>query len=245
MDLGEWSNSLHLKFLLYNFFMISDIQKIFDNISGCYDKLNNIISLGWHHRIKKEAIDNVPLKSDFKVLDLCTGTGDIAIYIASVVKNGNVVGVDFSEKMLVIARKKGQGIENLSFIKADALNLPFKDEEFDACFISFGLRNLTDLRKGLQEMKRVTKEGGYVVSLDMGKPKGIIGFFYNLFLFFIVPILGFLFSKKFAAYKYLPESTKKFPSPEKLVEIFEQTGFKNVERHDFIFGAISEQFGEV
>lgn len=246
MDLGEWSNSLLLKFLLYNFFMISDIQKIFDNISGCYDRLNNIISFGHHLDVKIQAIKNVPLKSDFKILDLCTGTGDIAIYIAeNIVKEGLVIGADFSEKMLEIARKKGQGIENLTFIEADALNLPFKDEEFDACFISFGLRNLTDLKKGLQEMKRVTKKGGFVVSLDMGKPKGIIGFFYHIFLFFIVPILGFLFSRKFAAYKYLPESTKKFPSPEKLVEIFEQTGFKNVQRHDFVFGAISEQIGEV
>lgn len=225
--------------------MSNEIQKMFDNISVCYDRLNNIISFGRHFDIKRQAINNVPLKSDFKILDLCTGTGDIAIHISSIVKDGLVIGVDFSEKMLEIARKKGEGIENLAFAQADALDLPFKDGEFDACFISFGLRNLTDLKKGLAEMKRVTKKGGYVVSLDMGKPKGIIGFFYNLFLFLVVPILGFLFSSKFAAYKYLPESTKKFPSPDELVKIFEETGLKNIQRYDFLFGAISEQVGEV
>lgn len=225
--------------------MSSEIQKMFDNIAQSYDKLNNIISFGRHLDTKKQAISNVPLKSDFKVLDLCTGTGDIAIYIASIVKDGLVIGADFSEKMLEIARKKGEGIENLAFVQADALDLPFKDEEFDACFISFGLRNLTDLRKGLAEMKRVTKNGGYVVNIDTGKPKGLMGFVYNLFFFHIIPLLGLLFSGKFSPYKYLPQSTKKFPSPDELVKIFEETELKNVQRYDFLFGAISEQTGQV
>lgn len=224
--------------------MSNDIQKMFDNIAQSYDKLNNIISFGRHLDTKKQAINNVPLKSDFKILDLCTGTGDIAICIASIVKDGLVIGADFSEKMLEIARKKGEGIENLAFVQADALDLPFKDEEFDACFISFGLRNLTDLKKGLAEMKRVTKKGGYVVNIDTGKPKGLMGFVYNLFFFHIIPLLGLIFSGKFSPYKYLPQSTKNFPSPDELIKIFEETGLKNVQRYDFLFGAISEQVGE-
>lgn len=224
--------------------MSNEIQKMFDNIAQSYDKLNNIISFGRHLDTKKQAINNVPLKSDFKVLDLCTGTGDIAIYIARIVRDGLVIGADFSEKMLEIARKKGEGIENLAFTQADVLNLPFKDEEFDACFISFGLRNLTDLRKGLSEMKRVTKKGGYVVNIDTGKPKGLMGFIYNLFFFHVIPLLGLVFSGKFSPYKYLPQSTKKFPSPEELVKIFEETGLKDIQRYDFLFGAISEQIGE-
>lgn len=225
--------------------MTNEIQKMFDNIAQNYDKLNNIISFGRHLDTKKQAINNVPLKSDFKILDLCTGTGDIAIYIAkNIVKDGLVIGVDFSEKMLELARKKGEGIENLAFTQADALDLPFKDEEFDASFISFGLRNLTDLKKGLQEMKRVTKKGGYVVNIDTGKPKGLMGFVYNLFFFHIIPLLGLIFSGKFTPYKYLPESTKKFPAPDELVKIFEETGLQNIQRHDFLFGAISEQIGQ-
>ena len=226
--------------------MRTDIKNMFNNIAKNYDKLNNIISFGLHLNVKKRAINNVPLKSDFKILDLCTGTGDIAIYIAkNIVKKGCVIGADFSQEMLRIAKFKAQNIENLDFIAADALNLPFKDEEFDACFISFGLRNLTDLKKGLEEMKRVTKKGGFVVSIDTGKPKGIVGFFFNLFFFHIVPILGKIFNKDASPYKYLPKSTKKFPSPDELVKIFEQTGLKNIKKYDFIFGAISEQIGEI
>lgn len=225
--------------------MPDDIKKMFDNIAKSYDKLNNIISLKMHLRIKEQAIKNVSLKPDFKVLDVCTGTGDIAIYIAQILPQGAVTGVDFSQNMLEIARKKAKNIKNITFINADALNLPFKDGEFDACFISFGLRNLTDLKKGLQEIKRVTKSGGFVVSLDTGKPKGIIGFFYNLFFFKLVPILGRIFHGDFQPYKYLPESTKKFPPPDELVKIFEEIGLKNVERYDFLFGAISEQIGVV
>lgn len=224
---------------------MSDIQNMFDNIAASYDKLNNIISFGRHLDVKKRAINNVALKPDVKILDLCTGTGDIAIYIAkNIVKDGQVIGVDFSQEMLKIARKKGQGVENLTFIKVDALDLPFKDEEFDACFISFGLRNLTNLKKGLQEMKRVTKKGGFVINIDTGKPKGIMGFVYNLFFFHIIPLLGLVFSGKLTPYKYLPESTKKFPNPDELVKIFEEIGLKDIKRHDFLFGAISEQIGE-
>lgn len=253
--------------------MSEKIKEMFDKIAKNYDKLNNIISFKMHLNVKKSAINNVTLKSDSKVLDVCTGTGDIAIYLASKLPEGQVIGVDFSDKMLKIAEDKLQkarskrpslyvvGLanptyfsnqlhvlnepQNIEFINADALNLPFKDGEFDACFISFGLRNLDDLKKGLEEMKRVTKEGGFVVNLDTGKPKGIVGFFYNLFFFHIIPIFGKFFNGDSSPYKYLPQSTKKFPSPDELMKIFEEVGLKNVKRYDFLFGAISEQVGEV
>lgn len=223
-----------------------NIQKMFNSIAKHYDKLNNIISFGFQLKVKKTAINNVPLKPDFKVLDVCTGTGDIAIYIAkNITKEGKVTGVDFSENMLEIARNKAKNIENVDFITADALNLPFEDGEFDACFISFGLRNLTDLKKGLSEMKRVTKKGGFVVSLDMGKPKGIFKIFYRLYFFNIVPLFGRIFAKNSSPYKYLPESTENFPSSDELVQIFKEIGLSDVKKYDFLFGAISEQTGIV
>lgn len=219
---------------------------MFDNIAKNYDKLNNIISLKMHLCVKKRAISNVALKADSKVLDVCTGTGDIAIYLAqNVIKDGTITGLDFSEEMLKLAKNKAQNIKNLNFIEGDALNLPFDDNEFDACFISFGLRNLTDLKRGLQEMKRVTIEGGFVVNIDTGKPKGIVGFLFNLFFFHLVPLLGYFFHGDSSPYKYLPESTKNFPNPDELVKIFEELGFKNVKKYDFLFGAISQQIGEV
>jgi len=226
--------------------MTKDIKQMFDNIAKNYDKLNNIISLGMHYAVKKQAIHNVPLKSDFKILDVCTGTGDIAIYIAkNIIKEGKVVGVDFSEKMLEIAKKKASDLKNIEFISADALNLPFEDAEFDACFISFGLRNLQDLEKGLLEMKRVTKKNGFVVNLDTGKPNGMVKFFHQLYFFYIVPIFGRLFNGNSSPYKYLPHSTKKFPSGDELVQIFINIGLSDVKKNDFLFGAISQQLGMV
>jgi len=225
--------------------MSNNTKEMFNNIAKNYDKLNDIISFKMHLNVKKHAINNVHLEPDAKVLDVCTGTGDIAIYLAKKITKGYVIGVDFSQNMLKIARTKAQNVENLTFLNADALNLPFNDNEFDACFISFGLRNLTDLKAGLKEMKRVTKSGGFVVNLDTGKPQGIIGVFYNLFFFHLVPIFGRLFNGDSSPYKYLPQSTKNFPSPDELVKIFEELGFKNVKKYDFLFGAISQQIGEI
>lgn len=226
--------------------LTNNIKKMFNNIARNYDKLNNLMTFGLHLKIKKAAIKNVPLKSGFKVLDLCTGTGDIAIYLArNIIKDGKVTAVDFSENMLEIAKQKAAKIKNIEFVNADVLNLPFQDGEFDACFISFGLRNLTGLKKGLLEMKRVTKKGGYVVNLDTGKPKGIAGFFHKLFFFYIVPLIGRLFNGDSSPYKYLPESTKKFPNADELVKIFEEIGLNEVKKIDFLFGAISQQTGKV
>lgn len=224
----------------------TNINKMFDNIAKNYDKLNNIISLGLQLKIKEKAINNAVLKPDSKILDVCTGTGDIAIYIANnKLKEGRVTGVDFSENMLNIARKKASNIKNIDFIAADALNLPFKDGEFDACFISFGLRNLPDIEKAILEMKRVTKKGGLIVNIDTGKPKGIFKFLHHLYFFYIVPILGRLFNGDSSPYKYLPQSTKSFPSCDELALIFEKLGLTNVKKYDFLFGTISEQIGMV
>lgn len=222
------------------------IKQMFDNIAKNYDKLNNIISLNRQLSVKKKAINNIALKPNSKVLDICTGTGDIAVYLGkNVIKEGKIIGVDFSENMLSIAKNKAEGLGNVEFVIGDALNLPFEDAEFDACFISFGLRNLTDLKKGLSEMKRVTKKGGLVVNIDTGKPKGIIRFFFNLYFFHIVPIIGKMFNGSATPYQYLPDSTKNFPSQDELVRIFEEIGLKNVRKFDFLFGTISEQIGEV
>lgn len=223
----------------------NNIKEMFNSIAKCYDKLNGIISFNLHSKIKKQAIGNLPLNHNIKILDICTGTGDIAIYFAEILPCASITGIDFSPEMLKLAAIKAEKFKNITFMEGDALNLPFADGEFDITFTSFGLRNLVDLEQGLKEMKRVTKSGGVVSSLDMGKAKGLFAPFYNFFLFKIVPILGLIFGSKLAAYKYLPQSTQKFPSQERLVEIFQEIGLKNVKKHDFVFGAISQQIGEV
>ena len=158
-------------------------------------------------------------------------------------ENARVTAADFSENMLQIARKRAPG--NIKFVQADALELPFEDASFDAVFISFGLRNLENLEQGIEEMRRVIKPGGFLVNLDTGKPKGFIGKLFRFYFFNIVPVMGKIFCKNFAAYKYLPESTEDFPSQEELVEIFKQAGFRMVKNYDFIFGAIAQQVAKL
>ena len=223
-----------------------NIKQMFNNIAKNYDKLNNIISLNRQLLVKKKAINNIELKSNSKILDICCGTGDIAICIGeNIAKEGKVIGIDFSENMLAIAKDKALGMKNIEFMLGDALNLPFKDDEFDASFISFGLRNLTDIEKGLSEMKRVTKQGGLVVNIDTGKPKGFFKLLFNLYFFHIVPVIGKLFNGNSTPYKYLPQSTKNFPSGDELVSKFKNLGLSNVKKYDFLFGTISQQVGEV
>lgn len=208
-----------------------NIKQMFDSIAARYDLLNNLISLGQHKSVKKSAIKKLPLQKNAKILDLCTGTGDIALLLS---QENSVTAVDFSEKMLKIAEKKAKKHKNIKFIQADVMNLPFEDETFDAVFISFGLRNLPDLQKAILEMKRVVKKGGYVVNIDTGKPKGIVTPFFRFYFFKLIPILG-------KAYKYLPESTIEFPSQENLVKTFYNLGFSDVKNYNYLFGAIAQQ----
>lgn len=222
------------------------IQNLFDSIANKYDFLNNLISLGTHKFIKLRAVKKVPLENGAKVLDLCTGTGDIAILFSNLYKKQvRVVGVDFSENMLEIARKRAGSHENIEFLKADALHLPFEDNSFDAVFISFGLRNLNDLNQGIAEMKRVIKPGAYISNLDTGKPKGLIEKAFGLYFFNIVPCIGKIFGKNFSAYKYLPESTKDFPAQELLVESFKQAGFSEVCNYNYLFGSMAQQVAKL
>ena len=159
-------------------------------------------------------------------------------------KKIEIIAVDFSEKMLEIAKKKTANYENIKFIKADALNLQFENGTFDAVFISFGLRNLDDLNKSIAEMKRVTKNNGFVVNLDTGKPKGFIASFVNFYFFNIMPFIGKIISGNSFAYRYLAESAKKFPSQEELIKIFTEAGFKEVKNYNFAFGAIAQQIAK-
>lgn len=224
------------------------VHRMFDNLAQKYDRMNNIITCGLLNHIKKRAIGNIPIKHDAKILDICTGTGDIALFIAKhFAKDADITGVDFSQNMLDIAVKKAENLKNIKFMRADALNLPFEDDSFDISIISFGLRNLENLRKGLMEMKRVTRQGGYIVNLDLGKPKGLVNKVFRLYFFNFVPLLGRLFYRKSGdnPYRYLPESSDTFPSQEELVKIFKELGFSEVRNYNFICGAIAQQIGIV
>lgn len=233
-------------FIMKNFKNSGYVHKMFDDLAADYDMMNNIISFGRHKTVKKTVINNVPVKTGDNILDVCTGTGDFPLFVSK--KFGDsvkITAVDFSDKMLEIAKTRNKNNNNVEFINADALNLPFADETFDVAFISFGLRNLEDLRRGIVELKRVVKKGGYVVNLDMGKPKGFIGCIFRLYFFGIVPLLGKLFHGSSEPYVYLPESCESFPSQEELAGIFHELGFSDVKNYNFAFGALAQQVAKV
>jgi demethylmenaquinone methyltransferase/2-methoxy-6-polyprenyl-1,4-benzoquinol methylase len=223
-------------------------REFFDGLAPKYDRLNEVLSLGQHTRHKKYMIKSAGIKDGDRILDLCTGSGDIAIYIAQAYPKCEVIAIDASEKMLEIARERAKDLKNVSFRKGDVLNLDFKENEFDITIISYGLRNLADIKKGILEMKRVTREGGRIVNLDLGKPKnGFLKWIHKIYFRTFVPFLGktFFHRGEFNSFAYLPTSGEYFPQQEQLVKIFEELGLKNVRRHDFMLGAISQQIATV
>lgn len=192
-------------------------------------------------------------------LDVCSGTGDLAMLIASTKGfNGKVVGLDFSAEMLSVARQRSskQFAAALSADRAvgpliswqvgDAQSLPFADNSFDGAIISFGLRNLTDLQRGLNEMARVVKPGGRVINLDLGQPD--LPIFTPFFLFFfdnIVPLIGEIIQQDRKAYTYLPESRKNYPHPTRLSEMFDKAGMVNVRWIQLALGSVAMHVGTV
>ena len=221
------------------------VQEMFSSIAPDYDKMNRIMTFGLNKTIKKLAINKLPLGSTKKVLDLCTGTGDIAVYIAESHPEIEVVGVDFSRPMLEIAEKKSRRLKNITFIEGDALNLPFEDGYFDGCIISFGLRNLASLEGGLQEMRRVTKNRGFITNIDLGKSNILFNIVFRPYFFKIVPFLGKIFHGNNTPYQYLPSSGDSFPSQSELMGIMKEIGLTDVKNYDYVFGAIAQQVGKI
>lgn len=223
----------------------TQIQNMFNIIAKDYDLMNSIITFGMNSLIKNDAISKIPLKEDCKVLDLCCGTGDIAIQIARRYKNSKVVGIDFSANMIAIAKNKTANYNNIELLQGDVLNLDFEDNMFDLCIISFGLRNVANIPLCVSEMTRVTKENGYICNLDLGKPNKIFNILFKPYFNYVVPFLGKMFHGDSQPYKYLPESGQTFPSQEELLEIFKNAGCKKAWNYNLLFGSIAQQIGEI
>lgn len=214
------------------------IQELFNSISTNYDKLNSLMSLGMHKRIKKDAVNKVELQDGAKILDLCTGTGDLAGMLRDKYPKSPIVAVDFSKNMLEIAQKKYPDID---FVNADCTQLPFEGEQFDLCVISFGLRNTENINKTLKEIYRVLKPGGYFINVDLGKPKGLVKYFLKIYMYIWVAILGKVFHGKSEPYKYLAVSNESFPSQNILLKLYREIGFQEAKNKDYVFGQIASQ----
>jgi demethylmenaquinone methyltransferase/2-methoxy-6-polyprenyl-1,4-benzoquinol methylase len=213
---------------------------MFDRVAGRYDALNEVMTAGLHHRWRQRAADRAELAAGDSALDVCCGTGDLALELAvRVAPDGRVVGCDFSEPMLDLAREKAaeRAADRVRFEWADALQLPYDAERFDAVTVGFGVRNLADLDRGLREMARVLKPGGRVVILEITQPtRPPLSVFYSLWFDRVVPLLG-NFSGDAEAYSYLPESVRSFPSPLGLAQKMEGAGLERI-RYTVLAGGI-------
>jgi len=209
----------------------AQVNWMFDRVAAQYDLLNSVMTAGLHHRWRERAADRAALGPGDSALDVCCGTGDLALELARRVSpGGRVVGCDFSEPMLDLAREKtaGRGVEGVRFEWADALELPYDGERFDAVTVGFGARNLADLDRGLREMARVLKPDGRVVILEITQPsRPPLSAFFSLWFDRVVPLLG-AFSSDPEAYSYLPESVRSFPKPEGLAARMAAAGFGGI-----------------
>jgi demethylmenaquinone methyltransferase/2-methoxy-6-polyprenyl-1,4-benzoquinol methylase len=202
------------------------VRAMFDRIARVYDLMNSVMTAGLHHQWRRRAADLAAVGPGDRVLDVATGTGDLAIELASrVAPNGEVVGSDFSEAMLTHARRKAPEI---SFEWGNALDLSYADDTFAAATVGFGARNFSDLEQGLREMTRVVAPGGRVVVLEITTPqKPPLSTFFSLWFDRVVPQIGKVAGDS-DAYDYLPNSVKRFPQPEGLAATMERAGLEEI-----------------
>ena len=215
------------------------IKNIFESISSEYDFMNDLMTFKNHSKWKKEVVEIAIDSSPKKILDIATGTGDIAIKLSKI-KGSTIEAVDVSENMLKIAYNKIEElkINNINLKTCEAENLVFDDNHFDIISIGYGVRNFTNLDKGLCESYRVLKKNGKLIILETSIPENpIIKILYKLITTIYIPIIAFIFSKKTKAYLYLLNSTKKFPPRKKFLEILKKTGFKKIETRKKLYGA--------
>jgi demethylmenaquinone methyltransferase/2-methoxy-6-polyprenyl-1,4-benzoquinol methylase len=212
----------------------AQVRAMFDRIAGLYDRMNNVMTVGMHHRWRARAADLAAPPVGGTALDVATGTGDLALELGRRVGPGGVViGCDFSERMLDLARAKAAelafpGMGQVRFEPGNALALPYRDDQFDAATVGFGARNFASLEQGLGEMVRVVKPGGRVVVLEITNPtRPPLSYFFDLWFDRAVPALGRIAGDA-AAYRYLPNSVRRFPGPWLLAQLMSTSGLTEI-----------------
>ncbi len=231
----------------------TQVRAMFDRIARLYDRMNTVMTAGLHHKWRRRAGDLAAVGPGDRVLDVATGTGDLAFELARrVAPGGEVIGVDFSEAMLELARAKSGGSSggvpptvNVQFKSGNALALDFPDDGFAAATVGFGARNFSDLEQGLREMTRVVRPGGHVVVLEITTPtRPPLSTFFDLWFDRLVPALGRLAGDS-QAYSYLPNSVKRFPGPGPLAALMASAGLTSVRYVITAGGIIALHVGEV
>ena len=224
------------------------LEKMFDDIASRYDFLNHFLSVGIDIGWRKKAIKELRTLNPLSILDVATGTADMAILASKLLKANKIVGIDISEGMLEIGKKKVEKLglqRRIELLKGDSETILFDNNSFDAVTVAFGVRNFQDLELGLSEIKRVLRPGGKLIVLECTKPKlPVIKNFYNLYLKVIAPWIGRVISKNKNAYQYLNESVQKFPEGKDFVQILNKLGYKNASCKTLSLGISSIYSGE-
>lgn len=224
-----------------------DVQEMFDTIVPRYDLMNHVMTLGmdfrWRRLLANLAKNTEDGPSDF-VVDVACGTGDVAFELEKV-GVPLVTGLDFSSGMIAAAKKKATKRKSeVFFVEGDAMNMPFEDNAAGAATISFGMRNLPDYAAGVKEMARIVKPGGKVICLEMTPyNKPILKVPFNFYFHQVMPAIGWLLTREYEAYKYLPDSVKNFPTADEMAAIFREAGLKDVRYTMHGFGTVAMHVG--
>lgn len=220
------------------------VQGMFDRIAGRYVLMNRLMTGGQDARWRRFVVQKARLKSGEYLLDLATGTGDIAFEALRQVPGVIAVGGDFSLGMMAVGQQLELG-DQVGWNGADALNLPYRDESFDALTAGYLMRNVIDIPRAFAEQLRVLKPGGRLVLLDTAPPPhNLLRPFVLAYLKYGIPLLGRIISGNSDAYKYLPESTQKFKTPDELARLMREAGFEKVAFKTFMFGTMAVHWGE-
>lgn len=217
------------------------VEEMFDNIAPTYDRLNHIMSLNIDRIWRRRVMRIIRRAKPQRIMDVATGTGDLAIAMARKVNEAHILGVDLSEEMLSEARKKIKRLEledRITLEKGDAENLTMvASESVDAATVAFGVRNFENIERGLSEIYRTLRPGGKLVVLEFSMPKNrLVRWVYRQYAHCLLPRIGGMISKDKQAYTYLPDSVEEFPAPERFAEILKGVGFKSVKLSSQSFG---------
>ena len=220
------------------------VHELFNNISDGYDRTNKMMSMGRDEKWRELVVKRAEVKPGSHVLDVCCGTAKLSMQLADAVgREGKVTGLDFSENMIEVGKKNISSHplkDNITLIQGNAMDLPFGDEQFDTVTVSWGLRNVPDLEIALNEMIRVLKPGGKLISLDMSKPTApVFKQIYWLYFEKLVPLMGQFGAGKANAYRYFYESAKAFPAAKELTRIFATHGLKETMYTNLMGGTLA------